>query len=584
MRARGHTLSLLPMLATLLVAGPSGCQETPSYRLRWTIEGAESPSVAACAEVGLFQVRALVFALPEAGALNFDSFVRDDRQFACHPSAFDSGGDGGGDGTGTVGGGALPPGEYAVQLRGVDRAGQVWTEGVAATAADNVQEGRDCGDGQLCPAEAPYCVLDRCYDGSAGDPCESDDGCGASLRCNPEGECQVVTGCDHQSDYDRCLDEQLVCDCQRLTVVEEGATVELPPFVLAPPPECDDGIDNDHDGLVDASDPSCTAATSNGTEGLAVGVTELRVELTLLGRNHAASCTSVPLRRLRLAIGEGSAQEIVLEEACRLDAPYVALLQLSEGPAVFTVTGYDGVGTAASPAQPVTHPKTFEVEINGFGGTVSLEVDFASTDFLEPIVGAASVVPNYVSEVGPGGFVRSSCTPPPISFAEPDGPTRGLLQLDRLRVELLNGHFSPLEAPVALPDGTVIDGPTEIACTSSLVTEPLEWGSYAMVVEALSTAGEVCFSNVGAPVLLAPGNATGLFMPRVYGPEGEVPPTCRDCEVDADCGLEDELYCVAGVCQQGCMSSADEADAQCLSDALGDLGFVCLGDVCQRPE
>jgi hypothetical protein len=105
-----------------------------------------------------------------------------------------------------------------------------------------------------------------------------------------------------------------------------------------------------------------------------------------------------------------------------------------------------------------------------------------------------------------------------------------------------------------------------------------------MVIEALSTAGEVCFSNVGAPALLAPGDVMGLYMPRVYGPEGEVPATCRDCEVDADCGLEDELFCVAGVCQQGCTSSADEADAQCLSDALGDLGFVCLGDVCQRAE
>lgn len=565
MRARGHTLSLLPLMAALLVAGPSGCQETPSYRLRWTIEGSESPSVAACAEVGLFQVRALVF--------DFESNLHDVRQFACHPSAFDN--------DGSVGGAALAPGEYAVQLRGLDRAGQVWSENIPAPVGNNTQEGRDCSGGMLCPSAAPFCALDRCYDGSTGDPCDDNDDCVAPLGCGPGGECELFTGCLFEIGDDRCFDGELVCDCHYLTVVDEGATVELPPFVLAPPPECDDGIDNDRDGLVDASDPSCTAASSNGTEDLPVGVTELRVELTLLGRNPAVSCTSVPLRRLRLSIGEGSTQEVVLDEPCQLDRPYFTLLQLEEGPAVFTVTGYDGVGTAASPAQPVTHPKTFEAEIEPFGGTVAIEVDFGPTDFLEPIVSEASVVPSYVSELGPGGRVRSSCNPPPISFADPDGPTRGLLQLDRLRVELRNGHFSALETPVALADGTVIDGPTEIACTSSLVTEPLQWGSYAMVVEALSTAGEVCFSNVGAPALLAPGGVMGLYMPRVYDPEGEVPPTCRDCEVDTDCGLEDELYCVAGVCQQGCTASADEADAQCLSDALGDLGFVCVDDVCQ---
>lgn len=553
MRIRAH------LAAVLALAGATACQETPSYRLRWRIEGSERPSVAACAEAGLFQVRALVFDLSPT----LESTLHDERQFACHPSAFDD--------EGSVGGAALAPGTYAVQLRGLDRAGQVWSE-YTEPVGINALEGLDCSDGMLCPSAAPFCAQGRCYDGSTGDSCDDHDDCVAPLACGPEGECALFTGCILEVGNNRCFDGELVCECQRLTVVEEGATIELPPFVLAPPPECDDGIDNDRDGLVDASDPSCTAAIGDGTEGLPVGVTELRLDLTLLGRNTAlVDCSPLRVRSVRVTYGEGDAQEVVLEDACTLERPYVALLRLPAGPAVFTVTGYDGTGPAAT---AVTHPKTIETEISPFGGTVQRSVDFGPDDFIEPIVSPIRVIPNYVSEVGPGAIARSSCGP-----VVENTVAHGSLVLDRLRVQVLNGHGNPLDPPVTYGDGTVLDGESTIACEAPLTTAPLEWGSYSIVVEGLSAAGEVCFSNVGSPALMAPsGSPLALYLPRVYGDDGQVPASCRDCELDADCGTPDELACVDGVCQQRCTAGDDP---QCLSDELGDLGFVCESNVCR---
>jgi hypothetical protein len=227
-----------------------------------------------------------------------------------------------------------------------------------------------------------------------------------------------------------------------------------------------------------------------------------------------------------------------------------------------------------SGGEPVTHPKAFDAEISPIGGTVQQAIDFGPEDFLEPIVREIRASPGYVSELGRQSTVRYSCEPRVLQPAdEEEGTpeiTRGRLVLAGLRVQVLNSHGGPLDTPATLDDGTVLDGQNMIDCSSSLVTAPLEWGSFTMELEALSAEGEVCFSNVGAPVLMSPGGISGLFAPRVYGPDGKVPASCHDCETDADCGLPGELYCVENVCQGRCANSAE-----CVSDELGDLGFVC---------
>ena len=514
------------MVAVLALAGVTACQETPSYRLRWAIEGREMLDATACAESGLFQVRLRAWAGPDQ--------LADERTYPCSSTGLI-------DPEGTVGGSALPPGIYAIELRGVDRTGDPWDE-----------------------AEAPSLEPD-----AADHP-----------------------GCTPDADVIECRPSELVCDCQRLvvvsagssasaadaseaTAVEEGSTATLPEFVLVPPQQCIDGIDNDRDGLVDTSDPSCNVDFGDGTEAVPVGVTELRLELTLLDGNPAVSCSSVPLRRVQVSYGEGDAAEVVLEEPCDLEQPYLASLRLPAGTAVFSAVGLDAGGAT------ITTTKTFEAEISQFGGTVQERLDFRPEDFLEPIVREIRVPPGYVSELGRQARVRYSCDPPVLVPADEDAGTpavtRGQLVIAGLRPQVLNGHGGPLDVPATLDDGSVLDGDNVIACSSSLVTAPLEWGSFAMQIEALSAEGEVCFSNVGSPSLMTPGGVSSLFMARVYEADGSVPASCHDCEVDADCGLEGQLFCVGNVCQGRCAS-----DEECLSDELGDLGAACIDDVCSR--
>lgn len=472
--------------AVLALVGASACQEPPSYRLRWAIEGRETLDAAACSESGLFQVRVRAYEAPAT--------VVDERVFPCFPEALRNE-------EATVGGAALPPGLYSIEVRGIDRTGDPWDE----------------------------VSIDQ-------------------------------SSCVPVADFIGCGPTDVACDCQRIEA-EAGETVELPEFVLVPPPQCIDGIDNDLDGLVDVSDPSCNVDFGDGSEGVAVGVTELRLRLALLDGNPAVSCSSTPLSRLRVEIGTGDDAVVVFEEPCELDRPYLASLRLAAGTVVFTAVGLDDDG------EPVTEVEQFEAEISAVGGTVEHTIDFGAGDFPGGIVREIRASPAYVSELGRNSAVR---------YCE---STRSKLVIAGLRPQVLNGHGGPLDVPATLlDDGSVLDGQTVVPCTiESLVTAPLEWGTFSMQMEALSAEGEVCFSNVGSPTLMSPGGLTGLFLPRVYDAEGNVPASCHDCEVDADCGLDDVLFCVDNVCQGRCAS-----DEECRSDELGDLGFVCVDGVCAR--
>lgn len=500
--------------ALLILAGLSACQQSPSYSLRWTLEGQPQLSAALCAEAGLFQIRARTYEAPGT--------FTDELLFPCFPRAFE-------DPQGVVSGATLPPGRYAIQVRGIDRTGNPW---------DDEDDG--------------ISVLD------------------------PDGEVHV--GCNPTTSYTECRPNELVCGCYRLVVtaqgdtmlgednvVAEGSTVELPTYVLEPPPQCRDGIDNDVDGLVDGQDPSCSVDAGAAGEGVPVGVTELQLTLTLLGQNPAALCTTVPLRQLQLGIELEGRTEVLLEEQCRLDRPYLLSARLPEGTYTFSAIGLGSDG------EPVTTAKTFEGQISSVGGTITERVDFAPEDFLEPIEGSVRVTPSYIGGVGLDALPRVSCS-----------PEVGGLTLSGLRMRVLNAHGGELSSPVRLDDGTPLDGSEVIPCGSVLNTESLVWGGYQLELEALADDGTVCFSSVGQPAPLRPLELQTIYVPRVYGDDGSPPASCRECE-DTGSACEPDgsgWTCVEGACQRPC-----EIDDDCLAPGLGDLGFVCGPDdgLCHPP-
>lgn len=403
-----------------------------------------------------------------------------------------------------VDGSALSPGDYGLQLRGIDRAGEPW----------------QAADGQTEP--------------------------------DPD-----VTGCTE--DFDACLPTELVCGCMPLTVTADEL-VDLPEYVLVPPPECDDGIDNDRDGVVDDRDPSCAVDGGVAGEGIPVGLTELRLELTLLGQNPNATCGSVPLRSLRVELQGDGADTILLDEPCELERPYLLSLRIPAGRYTFVVTGLDSDGAE------VVVPKSFDAVINATGGSILQAIDFAPEDFLEPIVARMSIGPQYVSTLGldTGGALvapRGTCE----AASAP-----GTLDIPSLQLELLNAHGGPLTSPVIL-DGTPVDG-RERPCDAQYLTEPTEWGGYTLIADAVSADGEVCFTNRDHPDSMRPSETLGVPLTRVYDEAGQVPASCRECETDDDCDPDEpDWACLDGVCQRPC-----DLDRDCESLVLGELGFECL--------
>lgn len=493
--------------AVLLGVGLSAaCQEPPSYRVRWSIEGRGAPTVVACAESGLFEVRARAFA---DGPDGFE--LVDELPLPCAVERLAEDPDARVDGT------TLPPGRYALQLRGYDRTGQPWQ-----AAADGTEPDPD------------------------------------------------VTGCT--DDASACLPTELACSCTEL-VVSEGQTVDLPEQVIAAPPECMDGIDNDGDGVVDERDPSCQVDAGVAGEGIPVGLTELRLELTLLANNPNATCSSVPLHSLRVELLDGSTSTVVLEQTCQVDRPYLLSLRVPEGSYTFSVIGLDAAGEA------VTQAKTFDASINATGGSILESIDFAPEDFLEPIVARMSISPQYVSALGldEGGApaaARGTCSA---------SSTTGTLDLATLRMTMLDAHGGPLPEPVLL-DGIPVDG-SERDCAATFLTDPVTFGGYLLQVDALSAEGEVCFSNAEQAEPMRPNETLGVYLPRVYGDDGLVPESCRECETTEDCDPDEPGWaCLDGVCQRPC-----ELDRDCESPELGDLDFTCepvdglAASYCVRP-
>ena len=487
--------------AALVAVATTGCEEPPSYRLRWAVGGKTLSSPSDCSDVGILNVR--VTTIDVLGR----PIARD--TFPCFGEDFE-------DPTATAPGAAVDPGQYAIEVRGVSRNETVWfdQEELDRQIFDAETEGFDYQGSQryqICRPPTP-----------PGFPIP-----------------------DKANDLFACRPEDLSCDCAELTVPEEGLPI-LDSFNIEPPPECLDGLDNDGDGLVDRKDAACVGGRIDLPESAEFAQANLRVAVTFFSGNPSAVCNDMA----QAADFSRAVLDIDGEQFASVSCgglPFELAPALEGGEHTLTVSLRDGAGN------DVATPKEFTVEVDPItGGAFELAADFAQNDFFEPIRGLAEFTVSYV---GSDDQLARQCSP--------TDPEQGTLAITDLRVRVVDGRGGPIPTVQSGDVNPVpFDGTIDFACEpAGFSTETLDWGDYAVEVEALSADGEVCYSNVGSGTPLAPTSNATVTPPRVR----PVPDSCRDCDTDENCGsfiCDDE-----GRCIEPCATSVEcETNETCTED------------------
>lgn len=385
-----------------------------------------------------------------------------------------------------VGGPTLDPGPYAIEVRGVQRNGEPW----------------------LLPAK------------TSDDDTDEDD---ERATCVPRED-----GKDPP-----CRSIDVACDCIALEVHDE-ATEDLGIATLGPAPrECVDGIDNDRDGLVDAQELICQRMPDS-FEGNNVSRLQFSLVTTVWDDEPQVSCSEIGLTSIAARLCDLSTSDCqpIATPACIERAPVFFQGEAGAGKYAVELTGVDSAGNALTEPQ---RSAPFEVDDTGIGATVMLTADFGADDFLAPVHDFATF--SVAFEQGPGLATRDECG---------SGGRNGLLAITQLSIELRDGHGGVLADPigVASPLGATLDGEPFACIEQPVITNPVDWGGYTLLVEAYAEDGTVCFSTGDAPLSIFPGS-TGVVVPRVLV-DGAPPQSCRDCDDDMDCG---GATCTDGICQ-----------------------------------
>lgn len=454
-----------------LLSALSGCKDTPSYALRWELASRQDPSdgialtsAYQCSELGITAVE--VLAIDDRG-------VVDVSLFPCFPESFE-------DADGKVEGPELPSGSYALQVRGVQRDRKPWI------------------DEELLAEQKEQNI----------DP-------DTLARCMPDVE---PFGC-------RPVD--IACACDAFDVVTDETYDGFDDFVLTPPPpECEDAVDNDVDGFVDAQDPGCTPRDGGGPpiEGSDVTLVQFRMLVTILDVNPVATCGD-PITKFRIAAVGQSGDPIALAVTeCRLNGPLFFASEIAgdDGPFTIEVTGL-GIGD-----EPLTKAVVGATMVDASTeALIDVRVDFGEDDFDPPLVASSKVFLVFESEIGDG---YRGCAPE---------SGEGRLTLAETRLALVDLEGEPV---AALPP---FDGVPAPCSSAKLPTQGLEWGGYRLVAEARADDGTVCYATPPEGLPLAPGDIT-VNLPRVLV-DGVPPASCRDCGLtDLACETNE---CVDGVCR-----------------------------------
>lgn len=442
----------LPFALVALVA--TACQEAPSYAVRWRIaprpdevlpptaepQDEEMTNPTLCTRSGVSKVEVWIF--DELDRM-VDQFTR-----PCFPERFRREG-------GAVRGATLRPGDYTALVVGTRANGVPWGE----------CEDDTCGVPQFLQATFDA-GLDFCDDGA----------------CN--------IGLDS-------------CDCTTFNVVADEIT-RIPDFELTAPPDCEDGIDGDADGLVDQLDPGCQLGFSESTPVL---IPELALSLSVLSGNPNAVCKSIGVGVLGLSI-DGNPLDAIL---CRVGITRFST-PLAVGAHELTVVG------TTSGGDPRTVEKTIAFEVDDRGVTTPdfLEVDFADVDLLEPLEATIKFQPTLRT---PDGTETVTCLDSRIA-------------VDDFRFRLFDLGGRLVEPALNTSSNVLLDGtssvcqpPGSVSLASNVSSlDTVSWGGYLLEFEAYNADGELCWSNADDLTPLEPADPVPVVAELVEG----APANCFD--------------------------------------------------------
>ena len=359
-----------------------------------------------------------------------------------------------------------------------------------------------------------------------------------------------LTGLDRKGDPWPCEDvdvaqgedPQIVCPTATAEVeftVSEGKTtlIDEAALGLAPPLPCEDGIDNDQDGLVDLADPACRRDLQ-ANEDADTAASLFLISASFLNANPNFRCSTAGIGQIRARVFSASDELLATELATcdvQVDLPVFSLsLDAADGYRVEV----DAIDAAE---QPVTQAFVQEFNVTAQLGTfVDVDHDFGPAEFLEPLVTEASFLVGFLSSTG---FRR---------FCEPPGSVGGNLVIEEIEFRVVDENMDPVD-PTQWDIGTPLDvtnGTARIDCVNAPIFGPdpeLTWGDYRVEARGLA-GGEVCYET-SEPGRLAPTtgqSSVAIDLLRVVDDNGMPSTACRDCDVDDDCA--GSSVCEMGIC------------------------------------
>lgn len=429
---------------TAMQAG--ACAEDSSFLVRWRL-GRDSDSVTAlravnqCTELGIVKIRVTTRDAAEA--------IVDEREFTCFPPGFD-------DPDTFAPGPEVGPGTYTIQVTALSRLGHPFY-------AIDEGDGSTGGEGGE----------------STGDPGSSSSSSSGEGLIAPPEEREIVA-----------------FDTQEVVVAATGEGQKVD-FSIVGVPECDDGVDNDHDGTTDLADISCRGSRL-GVEAIDTAALQITLLPRLLGDNPHATCAGLGIRSFLVDVAGPTGVQRALP-CSDLSQTFSTDLAPGDYTLSLSALGFlnEPLATLAVPAEAAA----FSLAPSAFlSHVIPAEVTIPS--FIDPIEAEFGFSAAY--ELASGDFTGA---------CDPDG-----LLIDRVRATLLDQDGAAIAAatlveapplPAAALDGATLPC---IALKRTRWVTPLIWddapGGYtavSVVVDAFKAGSDVpCFSNADAPEPAAP--------------------------------------------------------------------------------